>query len=394
MKSAQSVEPTALTQKVLAIVEDAYAPTKMEIPPDFMSYDSFLRAVKRLENSSSPGLPYSTRGTTIGDVLKFDGVWYDHIRLLELWHDVQVLIKGSFDEVLYSVVIKEEPHKQSKVDQNRWRLIIVSPLHVQIYWHMCFDFMNDKHIEQSYFIPSQQGLKLNSGGWRDYRTQWVGRGYDVGLDKSSWDWTVPAWKIEAVFELKKRMVFGARQEEWEHLAWKAYRSLYFDCVLVLSSGNMYRQVVPGVMKSGCVCTITDNSLMQVIDHVYVCLLAGLDFQPLPVACGDDTLQCASQVADISYYSALGVVVKSASAGLEFVGQEFLASGPFPLYLEKHLYKLPYSTEVLDEYLDAMMRMYCYTPLFDLWYEIAKHLGRLHCVRSRAYYLAWYDYGLD
>lgn len=374
-------------------MEDAYSCVRTQIPDDFDSYEAFLRAVSRLDNSSTPGYPHCEEYPTIGEYLGFNGIIYDDFRVRRLWHQVQVVIDSETD-LLFNVFIKVEPHKRSKIIDQRYRLIVGSPLPFQVFCHMLFDFMNDAIIDNAYMIPSQQGLVLNSGGWRTYYNLWTSQGYDIGLDKTAWDWTVPYWKIMLVKRLRQRLAYGTKYLRWCQLVEKAYHLLYYRPKLILSNGMVFQQLFGGIMKSGCVNTISDNSFMQVVDHILVCEDVGVSCFPLPVAVGDDTLQCSKQLVDPLAFASYGAIVKSATEGLEFVGMNFSASGPEPVYFEKHLFKLPYSKSVLVEYLDAMLRMYVYSPRYRLWEELSYRLGVGDKMRSREYYLGWYDYGLD
>lgn len=387
--------PQQKIERALAIMEKTLASVKWHIPDDFLSFERFLWAVTRLDNSSSPGFPYKNCAPTIGSYLGFDGVWYDEFKLQSLWYDVCRLIDGDFEDVLYSVFIKDEPHKEAKISSNRWRLIVSSPLNVQVFWHMMFAEMNDNIIRDSFQLPCQQGIILNAGGWRMYRGQWLQKGLNMGLDKRAWDWTVPGWKIQMALDLRMRLVYGKCKGEWIKHAQRLYDSMFRDCKLLFSNGEVWKQCFYGVMKSGCVNTISDNTNMQVTDHILACDMLDIDYEPLPVACGDDTLQKKEQVLDLSPYEKLGAVVKSASEGLEFVGNDFSELGPQPLYFEKHVFKIPYlKSEVLPDYMDAMMRMYAYSPLFDFWENLAIKLGVAEHVRSREYYVAWFEYQLD
>lgn len=396
--SSEKLEPLARElDRALAIMEKAYAPCKVKVAEDFDQHTAFLRAVTKLDKTSTPGYPYNIRAPTIGDYLKFDGLWFDQFKLDSLWHDVQQLI-GELDqaELYFNVFIKEEPHKMAKVESGRWRLIVGSPLHFQVLCHMLFDDFNDQQVEHCYFIPSQFGIKLNGGSWRQYRAQWTSKGYNTGLDKSAWDWTVPGWKIAAALEFRKRMCYGVRYVDWSVLASRVYDRMFKDPILILSDGTLLRQLFPGIMKSGFVNTISDNSAMQVLDHILVCSRLGIPYEPLPVAVGDDTLQCDWQVADVDAYRQLGAIIKSATFGLEFVGCEFTSRGPVPVYLEKHLYKACYikDEEAMVQYLDAMMRYYVYSQHFSVWEAIANRLGLMGRLRSKQYYLSWYEYSLD
>ena len=373
-------------------MEDAYAPVVWRLPDDFDSYEAFLRALRRVNLASSPGIPYCTNATTNAEWLGWNGVCFDPARIAELWYYTSQYL-GSPNEVMLRTFVKREPHTAVKVSEGRWRLILASPLHVQIVWHMFFDELNDLEIAKAYEIPSQQGLILPNGGWKMFLRQWQTKGYDTGLDKSAWDWNCPYWLLMLDLEFRKRMGRGARIEEWALRSKALYERMFADPCVVLSNGMVYKQTVPGVMKSGCVNTISTNSHMQVIVHVLACEDQGISPFPLPVAVGDDTLQRRSQATDISCYARYGAIIKSASDGLEFVGHEFGAAGPMPIYTQKHMTKIAYQKdEHVGETIEAMCRMYCKNSvMFAYWVELALELGCHHMLRSRDYYCYWYDY---
>nr|QHA33892.1 RdRp [Atrato Sobemo-like virus 1] len=385
-------EISEYSRTVLYYAEKAYSKVVWRLPDDFDSYDRYVEAVMRLDWNSSPGIPYCFEHSNNRDWLKFNGVCCDSFKLERLWHDVQLVLSGSLDTVL-RVFIKQEPHKTVKAKEGRWRLIMAAPLCVQVAWHMLFDFQNDKEIDQAYYIPSQQGMNLVGGGWKQYRQQWLHNGLSVGLDKSAWDWTAPSWALNMDLEFRYRMGRGDRKDDWMRIARMLYRGMFDSPLLVLSDGTRFRQVVPGIMKSGCVNTISTNSHMQFFIHVVVCMMAGLPVEPWPVCCGDDTLQHKKHTEDLSHYARLGVIVKTVTEGLEFMGHDFTEVGPQPMYMAKHLKKMLYtSDEILPDYFDSMARMYVHTRYYDIWEYLAQ-LNGTPLAMSREAYLTWYDYSV-
>lgn len=351
-------------------MEKAYAPVRWRLPDDYLSREAFEDAVGRLDMTSSPGIPYLREAPTNREWLGWNGVTCDPYKLDRLWHDVQLVIDKKFETIL-RVFIKQEPHKNAKIAEKRWRLIMAASLPVQIVWHMLFDYMNDAEISNAYFIPSQQGINLVGGGWKQYTNQWESKGLDWGLDKSAWDWTAPYWCMELDLEFRRRMGNGRFMAEWTDLARHLYSQMFEDPKLVLSDGTVWQQCVPGIMKSGCVNTISINSHCQVFMHLLYCFEMNVDIYPLCVACGDDTLQHPKHCGDIKFYDKYGVIVKSASESREFVGHEFTRDGPHPLYMSKHMKKVRYvSEENLGQYFDSMARMYVHTRYFDIWEDLA------------------------
>lgn len=382
------VPSTALQQRILYEMEKAYKPAVWVLPDDYLSRQAFERALTRLELSSSPGWPYMTEAPTNRDWLQTRGIEHSPFRVERLWHDVQLVFADRWDHVL-RVFIKQEPHKESKVKENRWRLIMAASLPVQIAWHMLFDYGNDTEISKALDIPSQQGIKLPAGEWKHYVRLWKSRGYDCGIDKSAWDWTAPSWALELDLELRYRLGRGTCMTQWRKAADLLWKHMFRESVLLLPTGHLYKQVTPGIMKSGCVNTISSNSHMQAMMHILSSLELGKPIQPLPVCCGDDTLQCSWQVSDLSVYEKYGVVVKSVTPGLEFVGHEFGPNGPQPLYLAKHISSFIHSKAPPLDYLDSMCRLYAHSPYRKFWELLALEMGVVLPMSSRGY-LYWYD----
>lgn len=389
--SAEAKVPSEdMQQRILYEMEQAYSGAVWNLDDDFLSHESFLKAVKRLDMTSSPGYPYMSEAPTNGQWLKFNGLYCDEYQLVKLWNHVQAVFADEWDTVL-RCFIKQEPHKKSKAREGRWRLIVASPLCVQVAWHMLFDPLNDLEIERSFQLPSQQGIKMFGGGWRQYLELWQSRGYTHGLDKSAWDFTAPFWAIMMDLELRRRLGRGRQLGEWYKLARILFRHMFEDPTILFSDGSLYKQYIPGIVKSGCVCTISINSHCQGELHVAVCLDLHLPIHPFPVCCGDDTLHALIHVCDISAYEKYGVVVKTASEGMEFVGHEFTNSGPHPLYFAKHLKRLMYQTTGnLPDYFECMARMYVHTRYYDLWDRMAT-LNGTPVPLSKDAVRYWYDF---
>lgn len=341
---------------ILRILENEYRDAIWKLEDDWDSRDAYMRALGRLENSSSPGYPYMKEYPTIGEWLGWNGLSYSSLRVELLWLDVQQVLRGE-NELVLRGFIKQEPHKIAKCVEGRWRLIMAFPLSVQVVWHMVFDSHADETNFNSYTLPSKQGMKIVNGHWKQHYNQWKHRGYNCGLDKSAWDWCFPYWQLQLCQELRFRLGRGSRMNEWNALARRLREDAFVNPLIVLSDGTLLRQTVPGVQKSGSVTTINDNSVGQCISHIRAWQLAGQSYSvyPLPAAVGDDTLQRDEQCGDIDHYLQQGIVVKSLSLCLEFIGHEFTDRGPLPLYIAKHLMKLQYtSDEVLPQYLDLSL----------------------------------------
>lgn len=336
-------------------MEDIYTDCRINID-GFDSYENFLRKVRKLDFTSSPGYPYMCEAPTIGDWLKFNGCDFDEIQLARLWISVQQILSGDVDS-LWRVFIKMEPHKMTKAQTNRWRLIMCPPLHVQVLWQMVFSDQNDVEVRKALSLPSQQGIQLCAGHWKFYRESWLRRNLTVSADKTAWDWTCHEWMIKLDLRLRTRLVYGNDVNKWQSAALKLYDDAFQRPKLLISTGQVLQQAHYGVMKSGCVNTISTNSRCQLMLHLLYSNQKRIDYNPLLVAVGDDTLQNRIHVADIGWYARYGVRIKQVVKALEFVGHDFTGE-PVPLYRKKHLYRYIHCDEaILPDLLESYLYLY-------------------------------------
>lgn len=389
------VEPTLREREVaLQICEEAYRAARYRLPSDFMERSHFDRVCRGLQFPSSPGYPYCLQASSIGQWLGWDGVELNPERMNQLWMDVQAFLSGRMD-TLYRVFIKDEPHTLAKKALGRWRLIICPPLCEQIAWTMVFGPGNDREIETVGLTPSLQGMKLCGGDWKNYLQLFRQNGLRHGLDKSAWDWTCHEWLIYADLDARSRQLDAppAQQRQWEELSRLLYDRAFISPCLLLSDGTIWRQMYPGIMKSGCVNTISTNSRDQVLAHVLACLRAGLSVFPLPRAVGDDTLGDEQNTPTAADYLTLGVVLKDV-VGLQFVGHHWCDFGTVPAYVAKHLFR--YSTVALadlHDFLESMVLLYAHDEAMQaVWYELA--YGRGLSLPSPAFTRFWYDWSSD
>lgn len=307
------------------------------LPQDFLEFTHFRRVVDTLDWNSSPGYPYMR---TAPDNRRFFCVDADGIpdpgRLLEVWSIVQERLRnGEPDHI--RLFVKLEPHKLKKLDEGRYRLISSVSVIDQLVDHMLFDELNNKMVDNYAEIPAKVGWSFTKGGWMQMpKEKWV------ALDKSAWDWTVRPWMLEMCLHFRDMMYVGSRgadYELWRELAERRYKELYDSPTFITSGGAVLRQLSKGVQKSGCVNTIADNSLMQVLLHLRCCFETNQKPEWLLVM-GDDTLQRPQQ--DMSrYLECMGqyCLVKAPVLANEFAGLRFLGERVEPLYKGKHAFTI-------------------------------------------------------
>lgn len=373
---------------ILFCMEKAYDVVRCDMI-NWFSYKNFRAVLGLLEKSSSPGYGFSRDSPTIGEWLGFDGVDYNENRVSILWSRVLFLYNEPNIDALWKVFIKREPHKITKMNSKRWRLIQCCPLDVQVLWHLVFAKQNEMEIVHVLEIPSVQGFVLPYGGWKLHFNQWQDQKLFYGSDKTAWDWTVKEWMIELDLEFRQRLI--TTDDDWREQATKLYNNAFYDTRLILSNGDIYQQDYPGVMKSGCVNTISTNGHCQVMLHILYSIRKGISIMPLPKVVGDDTLQDEEHAVDVELYESFGVKIKSVSDTLEFLGRQWDSSGPRPMYLSKHLFAICYKKEqYVGEILDAYLREYVNTEEFEFWCKLVKELGFGGFVHSKSYYKFWMD----
>lgn len=383
-----------LEDHALAICEQALHPASYFLPPDYLSRERFSYILTHLNYRSSPGYPYCLEASTIGDWLKYDGLAFDWFQTERLWHDVMQIVNAEDDGFVLKAFIKMEPHSVVKIAQGRWRVIMCFPLHYQVLWKMLFDYGNEQFLQASYDIPIQHGLKLVGGDWKLYRKQWVHLGLNAGTDISAFDWCVTLRKMRLVYELRRRLAKGPHVGEWFSLASRLLDAMFIRPRVVFPDGSVGVITVPAVQKSGSPNTISDNSLLRLIEAVVVSLQNGFRVYPLPRTVGDDALEkvtLTDEYVDLMRraYRLRGWRLKQVIPGLEFVGHEFKATGPVPLYVGKHFWRYMFmDPQLIPEFLESMARLYPHSPLFSVWQRVAERHGVK--LMSQSYYVTWYN----
>lgn len=336
---------------ILDAVEELMGDASWEIPDDFMEKTHFERCVKKLDWTSSPGYPYMRGHTTNSGLFEVEcGI--PSVRAVDkMWDLVQCQIRDRASDPI-RLFIKAEPHKLKKLETGKYRLISSVSVVDQLIDHMLFGDMNEQMISNWNKIPPKVGWSQVSGGWRFMpKEKWM------ALDKSSWDWTVNAWLCEMTLSLRARLCKNVN-EQWLDLAKWRYKQLFLEPTFITSGGLVLRQLKPGIMKSGCVNTITDNSIMQLLIHVRASYELGIDVEPL-FCMGDDTLQRRGE-RWAEYCELVGqyAIVKQVVESNDFAGFRFLGRRVEPLYRGKHSFNLLHLDEsILSSISDSYQLLY-------------------------------------
>lgn len=277
-----------------------------------------------------------------------------------------------------NVFVKIEPHKLKKDQDGAYRLISGVSLVDTMVDRILFGDLAERVLETSTQTPSYIGWSPIRGGWRNIARKFAGRQV-VCLDKSSWDWTVVEWMVEAF----TRFILGTAVNPphwWKTLVEKRIRLLYRDAVFRFQDGTELKQAEWGIQKSGSFLTIIFNTVLQYILHA---LADPHALDVLMALLGDDSVQTKPE--DLPSYikrlEALGPIVKSSKVQhwVEFAGFAFTGLTCVPAYWKKHLFSLRYAENPVET-LQSYQLIYAHDPvMFGYLTNELVRFGAHHCV---------------
>nr|QNH90454.1 P1-P2 fusion protein [Cucurbit aphid-borne yellows virus] len=352
---------------------------------DCLSWEGFIedfkQAVFSLEFDAGIGVPYIAYGRpthrgwvedpkllpilarlTFNRLQKMLEVRFEHLSPEEL---VQA---GLCDPI--RVFVKGEPHKQSKLDEGRYRLIMSVSLIDNLVARVLFENQNKREITLWRAVPSKPGFGLSTDEQvaefmkilsaqvgiapKELINDW--QSHLIATDCSGFDWSVSDWLLEDDMEVRNRLTLDINETT------KRLRSAWLKCisnsVLSLSDGTLLAQQVPGVQKFGSYNTSSSNSRIRVMAAFH----CGAEWA---MAMGDDALESVG--SNLAKYAELGFKVE-VSSKLEFCSHIFEREDlAIPVNKAKMVYKLVHgyepecgNAEVLINYLAA-----CFSVLNEL-----------------------------
>nr|WNA22035.1 P1-P2 fusion protein [Strawberry polerovirus 1] len=333
--------------------------------------NDYKEALSSLELDAGVGLPYIKHGLpthrgwvedpTLAPILA--QLVFDRLQLLSETEFADMspeeLVKAGLCDPI-RLFVKGEPHKQSKLDEGRYRLIMSVSLVDQLVARVLFQNQNKKEIALWRAVPSKPGFglstdeqtkdfisclsktvsgaidsssKLDSKISEDEVVQNWPR-YIVPTDCSGFDWSVSAWMLEDDMEVRNRLTRNNTE------LCRRLRGGWLHCisnsVLCLSDGTLFAQTTPGVQKSGSYNTSSSNSRIRVMAAYH----AGASWA---MAMGDDGLESPDTNLDV--YKNLGFKVE-VSDRLEFCSHIFERPDlAIPVNVNKMLYRLIYGYNV-------------------------------------------------
>jgi hypothetical protein len=308
-------------------------------------------------------------GTTNRDVFNVDkDGCYDLQRLLLIRNIVYRRFTSlEISDPIY-VFVKPEPHKKTKLEEGRLRLISGVSLVDSLVDRILFKKLVDGIMSRLTKTPITVGwspLRVNIFNMMMEKnsTRQMKDSVYLCVDKSSWDWTVHPWLIDMVKTVLTSLVADAP-------AWfiqkvnKRFNYLFCNPEWKFQDGTIITQKQPGIMKSGCYLTIWINSISQLLIH-HISLIMN-SIPPCPFLClGDDTIQVMESDFDKERYLAtlrsLGFSLKVHELkDPEFAGFIFRGLHFYPAYEAKHQFLLRHlttDTEVAAQTLASYQLLY-------------------------------------
>lgn len=264
------------------------------------------------------------------------------------------LLKNGYIDAM-KLFIKLEPHKISKLNENRERLIFSVSLIDNIIAILLCNAQNKTEIINYLTIPSKAGLSFTDEGTRKF-LETIPDFSILGTDVKDWDFHLKPWEFQ--LDLDRRAdLNGGHNTLWYHLLQVQYYCIQRK-VFVLSDGTMYAQVLPGIMPSGYNNTTSTNSAIRAGNHHVIA--AKLQFNPWCYTMGDDSLEKDHPGVTEAYTSYLGKTIKdskivSKDSGFEFCSNFYKDGISYSTSCDKQLFNLlnftrPSQTEIDERYL--------------------------------------------
>lgn len=255
--------------------------------------------------------------------------------LTDAW---DLVLNGLIDPV--KLFVKNEPHKLSKIVEGRFRLIFSMSVIDNIIARILLSFQNNAEIDAWEDIPLKPGMGLTDDHMKSiWKYVWE---HEVGglveADMKGWDWSFQ--EQDFVADLERR----AALNNGKHTLWWQIARAHYHCVMrkvmVLSDGEMYKQLTPGIMPSGWYATSSTNSAVRAINHAHAALVEGVE--PFIMAMGDDSVERTVPNVEEHYRSLgkiCGMLNPASSQKFEFCSTLFQGAIGVPVNLTKQLYNL-------------------------------------------------------
>jgi hypothetical protein len=340
------------------------------------------RVLGDVKRSSSPGIPYCVLGKMKSDLIDNHGDFIVEQVLLRLdrlqtmsfgpeAEDPVFLVKAGLTDPV-RLFIKNEPHSLSKIKERRLRLISSVALVDEVIERLLCSEQNNVEILNWLTCPSKPGIGLSSDEQAQSLYDEV-RPHLKGAEEkdiSGWDWAVKWWMFYFDVRCRIRLAHAPENSSFVKIlyarTWCLARSVF-----ITSDGKLFKQTVPGIMKSGSYLTSSTNSRMRVG-------LAYMIGATWAMAMGDDSCEDAVEGNDAAY-ERMGIPIKMSHKCLpnsfEFCSHRFTDGVAVPLNWAKGLYRLLSATPELDRVIQ-FVEEYRHAPELEKCKEAIARVWRL------------------
>lgn len=384
----------AIERAALAEMEKLYHKARWSIPDGWCSRGYIAEVVDRVllhQKDKSPGYPLMLQAATNEGLREKNLVPYIIDEVERFFNCVRDGEKIPINPI--RIFIKREPHKLSKLEERRYRLIWSFGIVEQII--DCILWGPSAEAEQAHLwhVPLKNGLNFIHGGPHQlYNSLESKKKTWLECDKKGWDWTVHVDYARLEVEHKRRLCLNPDVGS---------APLFFRCMharawahqttpVMTSDGNVYERLCPMIQPSGAFKTLSFNGWCQVFLKVCYCLARYGSYDRVRgqiISTGDDTLENMDGYdveAYLEFVRLLGHVPEAAGAldfphKLSFCSQRWVRSDQgllvfVPTNEDKHEWCMAYnaegpiSDEVKMEKARSYALMYAYHPKFEKFYS--------------------------
>jgi len=207
----------------------------------------------------------------------------------------------------HRVMIKDEPHSETKIQAGRLRIVVSVSLIMQLIERILYHPQQLQNIKDWKKIPNKIGMSFSPIDsqflWdlvENFRRQ-TGKSVDF-KDVSYWDWSLEEWALsldaELIILLRK-----CANTKWENMIRNCYHVM-MNTILCTSDGEMYSTIVPGIRVSGSFITGESNSRIRSLFAHILRWEQGYKGNLFTITMGDDSGEEETEVD----YSKLGLLI--------------------------------------------------------------------------------------
>nr|QPZ88397.1 RNA-dependent RNA polymerase [Soybean thrips sobemo-like virus 3] len=244
--------------------------------------------------------------------------------------------------------VKDEPHSERKIAENRFRLIHCLSMEDQVIDRLLFAPWFGVELRDPMSVTQKAGWAPLPEGYRQLTAAFP-TDMSVAIDKTAWDWTMPSWVVRAYLMAKYNQCVDKDPEYWNLVFWRFQHIVGPNAIMQLPEGACFSQDSWGLMKSGWLLTLSLNSASQAFQHALAWRRIGrTDPVPYIWAMGDDLLIRSAMKGEFDYYlealGKTGCIVKKLEFSREFSGFLFTDNHVEPLYPDKHKFILKHASD--------------------------------------------------